>query len=445
MKLTITAICILMTTWAFCQYSNYDKGFQYGYKEGFCYNDFGCIPPIPPVTPIPLIGESSENYKDGYNRGFKKGLEDKSNSANSQGNRSEYVPTVTKYQSTYVPISPNWDLIAKTGADMQARYDQNKAYRDKLVDWIVLDLKIKITETEFIKAIDNDHNQLIEMDEKDFSKLKSELDKIKENIDGEIERYNLRIKEAPKKYWESGNENLNLGKYSQAIIDYTNLIQLDPNFIYSYRNRGVAYENIGKHSQALIDLNKFIELKNDDALSYSTRGWVKYNSKDFMGSLADFNKQIEIEPLSSIGYYNRGSVKSELGDKNGAIHDYSKAIELNPKFSMAYNNRGWVKFELKKNAEALLDLNKAIELDPLNWCAYDSRQETKFALSNWKGCIEDCNKALSLNPKISNSYFLRGRAYLKLGNNKQACEDFSKSGELGESKAFEYITKYCNK
>ncbi len=64
-------------------------GFQAGYKAGFCYNDFGCVAPIPPVTPIPLIGESSQNYKDGYNRGFKMGLEDKQNAKSRQGNNQQ--------------------------------------------------------------------------------------------------------------------------------------------------------------------------------------------------------------------------------------------------------------------------------------------------------------------------------------------------------------------
>jgi uncharacterized protein (TIGR02145 family) len=57
--------------------SDYSRGFQNGYKIGYCYNDYGCIPPIPPITPIPRIGENQDNYQDGYNRGFKQGLEDK--------------------------------------------------------------------------------------------------------------------------------------------------------------------------------------------------------------------------------------------------------------------------------------------------------------------------------------------------------------------------------
>lgn len=50
---------------------DYCEGFQDGYAEGWCYEEFGCIKPIPPICPIPRIGE--QGYQDGYNRGFQTG------------------------------------------------------------------------------------------------------------------------------------------------------------------------------------------------------------------------------------------------------------------------------------------------------------------------------------------------------------------------------------
>lgn len=51
--------------------SNYCDGYKQGYKDGWCYRDrFGCIPPIPPICPIPRVGEHSSDYKAGYQRGF---------------------------------------------------------------------------------------------------------------------------------------------------------------------------------------------------------------------------------------------------------------------------------------------------------------------------------------------------------------------------------------
>lgn len=55
--------------------TNFSKGFETGFKSGYCYNKSNCIPPISPICPLPTINESYDNYNDGYNRGFQVGLD----------------------------------------------------------------------------------------------------------------------------------------------------------------------------------------------------------------------------------------------------------------------------------------------------------------------------------------------------------------------------------
>jgi len=77
--------------------SNFQKGFSDGYKEGYCHDKgIGCVSPIPPITPIPTINESYNSYQDGYNRGFKMGLDasKKEKQQNTYENRRRYqAPT----------------------------------------------------------------------------------------------------------------------------------------------------------------------------------------------------------------------------------------------------------------------------------------------------------------------------------------------------------------
>lgn len=360
--------------------------------------------------------------------------------AASYGSPAEYTPRNAGLENEYYKTL--LEMKAREGEMMEAKYNSNKDYRDKLIDWI-FKLKAQASEKEFLDAMDIYYKQLRDIEGQDLLYAANKLDNIKFNIKEEIDKYSTRQKELPKKLWESGNTNLKNKNYSSAIKDYTDLIALSPDFVSTYRNRGIAYQAIGQYSLSIGDENKYIEATPNDAFAYSTRGWSKYYQKDYMGSLADFNKQIELEPNSAFAYYNRGSAKSELKDEYGAIADYSKAIELKSDYSMAYNNRGWSKYELKKYKEAITDLDKAIIIDNTNYVAYDSRQETKFMSNDLKGCIEDCNSAIALNPKLSNSYLFRGRAFYKQGNKQKACEDWSKAGELGKAEAYDFISKYC--
>nr|WP_299034007.1 tetratricopeptide repeat protein [uncultured Tenacibaculum sp.] len=103
-------IAILLSTTVYSQ-TNYDRGFNNGYKKGYCHDQgIGCIDPIPPIPPIPKIGESSDNYNDGYDRGFEMGLQARksSNSSSSSENRTRYKTSSPEFID-YV-YKPNYEL-----------------------------------------------------------------------------------------------------------------------------------------------------------------------------------------------------------------------------------------------------------------------------------------------------------------------------------------------
>jgi tetratricopeptide (TPR) repeat protein len=325
----------------------------------------------------------------------------------------------------------------------QSKFDKNLAKIESLMDWII-ELRQQTNEKEFLNAMNLKYNKLRSFLDKDISILSREILAVELGIKEDIEKYNLRLKEAsnPEKYWKTANESYQRGEYRDAILNYNYVIQLSPEFAGAFLYRGLSFYNLGATDDAIEDYSTFIQMEPSEPLGYRSRGWAKYYKDDFLGALSDFNRMIELNPDAE-AYYNRGSAKSGLKDYYGAINDYKKAIELYPQFSMAYNNLGWAKFEMKKYNEALIDVNKALELDGTNFVAYDSRAEIKFNLNDFNGCISDSDVALKLNPNIANAYFLKGRASYKLGVKQKACEFWSKAGELGKKEAYDYISKYC--
>ncbi|MBT0609223.1 tetratricopeptide repeat protein [Aequorivita echinoideorum] len=102
---------LLLATFSFAQ-SKYTNGFNNGYKKGFCQDQgVGCVEPVPPVAPVPKVGENSSSYSDGYNRGFKMGLNarKKKGSSNSNSNRERYKTADSKFVD--FTSSPNTNLL----------------------------------------------------------------------------------------------------------------------------------------------------------------------------------------------------------------------------------------------------------------------------------------------------------------------------------------------
>jgi len=132
--------------------------------------------------------------------------------------------------------------------------------------------------------------------------------------------------------------------------------------------------------------------------------------QDFKGAIADYNKAIEINPKEINSYINRGTAKMNLNDYTGAIDDFSKAIEINQRFEVSYFNRGNVKLRIR----------------------------------DFEGAIDDYTEAIEINPKFAAAYCYRGVAKNELGLKISGCLDLHKAGDLGFTKVYEIIKKYCN-
>lgn len=175
--------------------------------------------------------------------------------------------------------------------------------------------------------------------------------------------------------------------YEEKIAECTRKIQLNPNDVNAYYNRGFGYNMLGQYERAIPDLNKAIDkaiqlIPNDESLYklYMERGI------SFHGS----------------GKYAR------------AIEDFTTVIQLNPNHSMAYTWRGICNLNLKNySADALIDFNTAIQLDPSNSSAYTGRGMFYENLSQYKIALGDYVIASQLNPSDA-MYERRDRMYKKL-------------------------------
>jgi len=83
-------LLILISLTTYSQTNSYSDGWKVGYKAGYCYQNYGCVAPVAPVSPIPRVGKNT--YQDGYNRGFTEGKSDNNSSKNTGGAYGQLKP-----------------------------------------------------------------------------------------------------------------------------------------------------------------------------------------------------------------------------------------------------------------------------------------------------------------------------------------------------------------
>lgn len=400
--LTISIILFFASNLIYAQ-TNFTNGFNEGYKQGYCQDQgIGCIEPIPPIAPIPKIGENSDNYTDGYNRGFQMGLDkgkSNNNTSSNSTNRTSYKTAKPTFVDDimYNPYGNINNAIALANSLRESKGRALKFLEDEnyqaVADICFAGLRVSPKDNEFMLLLgqayklSGDRENAIKWLKKS-SRLRPS-DKNLKDVIRELENGNLEVQE-------------------------------------NYENKDNSSEN-------------FAEI-----------GYNHQKNKEFSKAIFYYSKYLEKEVDNTDALFMRALAKTELNDNYGAISDYEKIIALEGKvkpkaykMSTVYNNKAYCLVLLKKYKEALPFVTKALDIDKSEAYIWDTRGEIYYYLGESDKSIKDMDRAISIQ-KSANSYYIRGLAKLKLEQKSDACSDLSKAGELGESEAYKVISKNCN-
>ena len=198
-------------------------------------------------------------------------------------------------------------------------------------------------------------------------------------------------------YAQKAEEAFDTKNYAEAIRLWTFAIgtfpkegeaSYDKNILAMfYNNRGICYHTLKDYGNAIADYNQAIELDPEFAICYYHRGNIHRELKNYTNAIADYSQAIKLEVNLPVVYMNRGNAYGKLRYYDKALADYNEAIKLNPNDTQAYFNRGLVYYTITDYTNAIKDFKKAIELNQgyakahyyLAKC-YEALKETKLAL-----------------------------------------------------------------
>ena len=104
----------------------------------------------------------------------------------------------------------------------------------------------------------------------------------------------------------------------------------------TYVNRGVLRMREGQYDNALSDYADAINLQPELGAAYLNEGAAHIYKKDFQAALAPLNRAIELDSEDLFAaYYNRAIAKENTGDVTGAYYDFMKALDLKPGWELA--------------------------------------------------------------------------------------------------------------
>ena len=229
-----------------------------------------------------------------------------------------------------------------------------------------------------------------------------------------------------KTYNKRGLAHVSTRNYEQAIIDYNQAIELDPQYAEAFNNRSTAHLLMGNYAQAVTDCTRALNYAPDFVAAYVNRGIAYTGLRDYAQARADYAQALELDPDNVYAYFNRGNTYIWMGSNEEAIGDYNQAIILDPEFVAAYVNRGVAHSESRNYKLALTDFNRAITLNKDYVYAYYNRANLQREFRQYEAAIADYGKVIELNPEHPHAYENRGDSYAAIGDEDRATDDYTR-------------------
>src|SRR5262249_43552952 len=127
-----------------------------------------------------------------------------------------------------------------------------------------------------------------------------------------------------------GRALLALGRYEQAERSFDQYLrQGGEEKSDLFRGRGLARMKLGKYPEAVDDYTRALE-HAPDADIYQHRGWAHFFADAWKLALRDFSKAIELGPEAGDAYTGRGLARVMLGGYRGAVADAEAALRRKP-------------------------------------------------------------------------------------------------------------------
>ena len=280
--------------------------------------------------------------------------------------------------------------------------------------------------------------------------------------------------QSAKQYFKAGEEFAKKMNYKDAIEQYSNAVELDPDYDKAYIQRAMAYTKLeefekaatdfdraivfnekdadlyyysgmayhlqGKSNIALTKLNKAIDMKNNFLEAFQARSVVLMDLERYQEALEDCQKCLKIKEDEK-SYYNLGQVYEKLEMYNEAESAYRNSIDKNRRIVGTHYALASLLYNRGNYAGAYSSVMQVLQLEPKHKQGLLLQGKILAAQKNYPKAIEVLSLASIEYPDEPEIYLQRGEYYTLLNQGAFAIIDFTKVIELDPNLAEVYYKR----
>lgn len=149
---------------------------------------------------------------------------------------------------------------------------------------------------------------------------------------------------------------MKLKRYDEAVRALDEYLKKSSSSADPYQLRGLVQTKLGRYPQAIADYTQALKLR-PDANTYTQRGWAYLASGVPQAALDDFEQTIRLNRKDGDAFSGRGLARVSLGQYRAAVGDAEEAVLRNPESPRRFLNasRIYAQVSGRLQAESLRD------------------------------------------------------------------------------------------
>jgi protein O-mannosyl-transferase len=158
-----------------------------------------------------------------------------------------------------------------------------------------------------------------------------------------------------------GNALLQKGRVNDAIVQYQQALQIEPDYAQVHYNLGNAFLQKGSMDDAITQYQEALRFDPGYAQADNNLGYALLQKGNVDNAIAHYQSALQIDPDYAEAHNNLGYALLQKGSVDEAIIHFQKALEIQPDYAQAHNNLGNALLRKGKVDEAKIQFQKALQ------------------------------------------------------------------------------------
>jgi tetratricopeptide (TPR) repeat protein len=220
------------------------------------------------------------------------------------------------------------------------------------------------------------------------------------------------------RHLEQANQYFDQGKFSEAVVEYRNAIQIDESFAEARVKLALTYERLGDYRKAFAERIRAADLLPQDVDLQLSVGSYLLAAGRFDDARSRAQNVLKLDGQNVRAQILLGNSLAGLREFDQAIAEIERAIQLDPARAATYVNLGMLESSQGQRDAAEAALKKAVTIDPKWIPAQLALANHYWATARTKEAEDTLKAALTLNPK--DSLANQAMTLFLIGNDRQS-------------------------